>query len=48
MKGKKEKKSFRGNKAQLGVRIIALILAILMLLSVCMTFVYYIYSSLAK
>lgn len=48
MKEKKEKKSFRGNKAQLGVRIIAFILAILMLLSVCMTFVYYIYSSLAK
>lgn len=48
MENKKEKKNFRGNKAQLGVRIIALILAFLMILSVCATFVYYIYSYLAK
>lgn len=48
MREKKEKKNFRGNKAQLGVKIIAFILAMLMLLSVCMTFVYYVYSSLAK
>lgn len=48
MKDKKEKKNLRGNKAELGVRIIAFILAILMLLSVCMTFIYYIYSSLNK
>ena len=48
MKDKKEKRNLRGNRAQLGVKIIAFILAILMLLSVCMTFVYYIYSSLAK
>lgn len=44
----KEKKKIKGNKAEIGARILALILAILMLLSVCMTFVYYIYTSLAK
>ena len=48
MKEKKEKKKIRGNKAEIGARILALILAILMLLSVCMTFIYYIYSAVVK
>ena len=48
MKQKKEKKKIRGNKAEIGARILALILAILMLLSVCMTFIYYIYSAVVK
>lgn len=48
MKEKTGKKKIRGNKAEIGARILALVLAILMIASVCMTFVYYIYTALAK
>ncbi len=48
MEKNEKTKKIRGNKAQIGVKIIATILAILMLLSVCMTFVYYVYTALAK
>lgn len=48
MENKKEKKNLSANRAQLGVRIIAFILALLMLSSVCISFFYYIYTSLAK
>lgn len=48
MKEKNEKKKIKGNKAEIGARILALILAILMIASVCMTFVYYIYTAIAK
>ena len=44
----KERKRLRGNKAELVTKVLALILAILMIASVCMTFVYYIYTSMAK
>lgn len=42
-----EEKKVKINKGQLGVRIMAAFLAFLMLLSICGTVIYYIYSSIA-
>lgn len=48
MKKNKEKANkFKINKGQLAVKIMAGILAILMILSVCATLIYYMYSAIA-
>ncbi len=44
MKEKRKENKFKINKGQLAVKIMAGILAILMILSVCATCVYYFYS----
>ena len=46
-KNKEKTNKFKINKGQLAVKIMASILAIMMVLSVCATFVYYIYSAIA-
>lgn len=49
MKNKKEKSNkFKINKGQLAVKIMASILAFLMILSVCATCIYYFYSYIVK
>ena len=45
-KNKQNQNKFKINKGQLAVKIMASILAIMMILSVCATFIYYIYSSI--
>ena len=44
MKEKRKENKFKINKGQLAVKIMASILALLMILSVCATCVYYFYS----
>ena len=46
-KNKEKTNKLKINKGQLAVKIMASILAIMMVLSVCATFVYYIYSAIA-
>ncbi len=46
-KNKEKTNKFKINKGQLAVKIMASILAIMMVLSVCATFIYYIYSAIA-
>ena len=46
-KNKEKKNKFKINKGQLAVKRMASILAIMMVLSVCATFIYYIYSAIA-
>ena len=46
-KNKEKTIKLKINKGQLAVKIMASILAIMMVLSVCATFVYYIYSAIA-
>ena len=46
-KNKEKTNKFTINKGQLAVKIMASILAIMMVLSVCATFIYYIYSAIA-
>ena len=46
-KNKEKTNKLKINKGQLAVRIMASILAIMMVLSVCATFIYYIYSAIA-
>lgn len=45
-KNKEKNNKFKLNKGQLAVKIMASILAILMILSVCTTLIYYIYSAI--
>ena len=46
-KNKEKSNKLKINKGQLAVKIMASILAIMMVLSVCATFIYYIYSAIA-
>ena len=46
-KNKEKTNKLKINKGQLAVKIMASILAIMMVLSVCATFIYYIYSAIA-
>ena len=46
-KNKEKTNKFKINKGQLAVKIMASILEIMMVLSVCATFIYYIYSAIA-
>ncbi len=46
-KNKEKTNKLKINKGQLAVKIMASILAIMMVLSVCATFIYYIYSAIS-